>query len=489
MRLRGFAAFAIGIALTALTCVRVLDAQEEQLRRNFERDTEKIATDTAVRLQIYFDMLLSMKGAFAVDNQLGRADFSRFVRELNLTQRYPGFQAIQFVRRVKAAELPKYTAGVMGDTSLEPVGYPTFNIHPVVQRDEHYIITYNEPMVGNENAFGLDLAALPPHLRAVEMGRDSGKVIATERIILVQDKTGQPGFVARAPVYREGAAVDTVEQRREALVGFVAIVFRVNNLLKEVVDPSSHRHIAFRIHDAGNLRDGGNAPLAKNNVMFDTMSGAGALLTMSRILPVDVAQRRWMIEFAALPGSKYARDITSVILIGAGGSVISALIAALLMASGRNATLAARLRSTLEEQRAFQDSAAVGIALFANGHILRCNRGMEEVMGYGPGELTGQATSVLWPSGGADPFSSPGEAQRWNSELELVRKDGSVIWCLITGKAIDKAGLAKGGVWVIQDITDRKNTEAALVDARYGLEHSLAELEQQKRACWRPRTT
>jgi PAS domain S-box-containing protein len=482
MRLQGLAAFAIGIALTAWTCVRVLDAQDEQLRRNFDRDTEKIATDTAVRLQIYFDMLLSMKGAFAVDNKLGRAEFSRFVRELKLTQRYPGFQAIQFVRRVRSQELPSYAAEVMADTSLEPAGYPKFDIHPVVQRDEHYIITYNEPMAGNENAFGLDLSGLPPHLRAVEMGRDTGKVIATERITLVQDKTGQPGFVARAPVYREGAPIDTVEQRRAALVGFVAIVFRVNNLLKEVIEQSSHRHIAFRIHDAGNLRDGGNAPLAKNNIMFDTIGTAGTLLPLSRSLPVDVAQRRWMIEFAALPASKYARDITGVILIGAGGFVISALIAALLMASSRNALLAGRLRSALEEQRAFQDSAAVGIALFANGQIQRCNRGMEEVMGYAAGELNGKPTGMLLPGDGDDPFVRQGEAQRWNSELELVRKDGTVIWCLITGKAIEKAGLAKGGVWVIQDITDRKSTEAALVDARYGLEHSLAELEEQKKS-------
>jgi signal transduction histidine kinase len=67
-------------------------------------------------------------------------------------------------------------------------------------------------------------------------------------------------------------------------------------------------------------------------------------------------------------------------------------------------------------------------------------------------------------------------------ELELVRKDGSAIWCLINGKALNKGGLDKGGVWVVQDITDRKSTEAALVDARYGLEHSLAELEQQKKS-------
>ena len=48
------------------------------------------------------------------------------------------------------------------------------------------------------------------------------------------------------------------------------------------------------------------------------------------------------------------------------------------------------------------------------------------------------------------------------------------------GKAVDADNLAKGGVWVIQDISDRKHAEAALVDAKDGLQHSLTELAQQK---------
>ncbi len=64
--------------------------------------------------------------------------------------------------------------------------------------------------------------------------------------------------------------------------------------------------------------------------------------------------------------------------------------------------------------------------------------------------------------------------------MEVVRRDGSVIWCLINGKAVGGDDLAREGVWVIQDISDRKQTEAALVDARDGLQHSLAELAHQK---------
>jgi PAS domain S-box-containing protein len=484
MRTHGYLAFFLGICLTIWTCLFVLDAQDEQIRRNFQRDTDKIATDTSVRLQTYFDMLLSLKGLFAVHNTVTREQYTRYINELNLTRRYPGFQAIQFVRRVSDKDLDSFTKAVRADTSLDAAGYPGFTIHPVSQRDEHYIVEFNEPMKGNETAFGLDLAALPPHARAIDMGRDTGQVIATARVTLVQDKTGQPGFVARAPIYRQDMPQDTPAQRRAAFVGLVAIVFRVNNLMREVADPAVLSQLSLQIHDAGNVVDGANAaPDPATNVMFDTGNRVTPLVPgVAATSRVAVAQRQWVMQFGALQGSRYSRDNIRVMLIAIGGVFVSSLIAALLIASSRSRQLAGQLRVTLEEQRALQDSASVGIAMFANGAIMRCNRGLEEIMGYEAGELTGKPTGLLshGTSQGDDPFTVEAGTRRWQGEHELIRKDGGIIWCLINGKALGQDDLTRGGVWVIQDITDRKRTEAALVDAKSGLEHSLDELAREK---------
>jgi PAS domain S-box-containing protein len=470
----------IGLCLTAWTGVMVSDAQDAQVRATFVRDIDKVTSDTNVRLQTYFDMLLSLKGMFAVNDHVDRAAFARYVQELNLTQRYPGFQAIQFVRAVPDDQLAAFTAQVRQDTALVPGGYPDFTVHPPYPGPEHFVIEYNRPMKGNESAFGLDLAALPPHRQAIELGRDTGAVVATARIVLVQDKTGRPGFVARAPVYRIGAPLDTVAERRAALVGLVAIVFRVENLMREVIDPSLGNHLAFRIHDGGPT--GRDAP-TPDNLMFDSIGdGRHSIARLHTRTQLPVAGRTWNIEFEAREGSRYSRDPTAVAVIGAGGVIISALIAALLMASNRSRLLAERLRGALDDQRAFQDSASVGIALFSSGVIVRCNRGMEELMGYGPDELTGQPTRVLAGAGAADPFEAPREGRRWQGEMQLTRKDGTVIWCLVHGKALHGVPLERSGVWVIQDVTDRKSTEAALLDARHGLEHSVAELDQQKAA-------
>ena len=483
MRTQGYLAFLIGMCLTLFTCVLVMDAQHASIRSNFQRDTDKVASDTNVRLKIYFDMLLSIQSAFVIDETMSRAQFVGFVRSLNLAQRYPGFLAIQFVRHVREEDLLRFTDTVRRDTSLDAAGYPAFTVHPSFTASDHYIIEYTEPFKGNEIAFGLDLAALPPHRAALEQGRDSGRIIATERIVLVQDAAGQPGFVARAPVYRRGMPVATVEQRRAALLGWVAIVFNVNKLMREVIDPALLAQMSVRIHDAGDLAGGVAAPASSANVMFDfTDDKAHTVPGLIVHKPLDVAQRRWVARFEARDGGRYARNYSVVAMIAGGGLLVSLLIAALLVASRRSRELAAQVRITLDEQRAFQDSASVGIALFSDDIVVRCNRGMEEIMGYAPGELVGQPTAVLTNAavGAADAFAALAAGRRWQRELQLARKDGSVIWCLVSGKAVDSGNVAQGGVWVIQDISDRKSTEAALLDARDGLENSLGELARQK---------
>ncbi|MRW83097.1 hypothetical protein GJ698_03200 [Pseudoduganella sp. FT26W] len=350
MRGRGYLAFFVGICLTAWTCYFVMEEQQKlQVQAGFQRDTEKVARDTQTRLQIYFDTLHAMKGVYAVNDRIDRLQFHRFVNELKIDKRYPGYQALQFVRPVPEAELAAFVEGVKRD------GYPAFHVHPAARRPLHYIIEYTEPLKGNENAFGLDLAALPPHLKALDMGRDSGEVVATERITLVQDATGEPGFVARAPVYHNDMPLETTAQRREALAGFVAIVFRVNALMREVVDPALLAHLHVRIEDGG-FQQGSTPPPGVDTLLYDSdvkvethQQRADNVpgLTAQTVLPVG--QRNWILKFEGRSGTRYGRSQLPVVLIGLAGIIISALIAALLVVNRRESDTRQGLEVSMKE--------------------------------------------------------------------------------------------------------------------------------------------
>jgi signal transduction histidine kinase len=142
-----------------------------------------------------------------------------------------------------------------------------------------------------------------------------------------------------------------VEQRRAAFIGAVAIVFRVSNLMREVIDPALLRHMSLRIDDAGDISKAQAPAPGPDTLMYQSAAGA-ATLPLAAEAHIDVTQRQWIMRFNALQGSRYSRDITSVVLIGLGGLVISALMSALMIASRRSRILADQLRLTLEEQRA-----------------------------------------------------------------------------------------------------------------------------------------
>ncbi len=100
---------------------------------------------------------------------------------------------------------------------------------PAGQRGEYFPVYFVEPLKGNKAAIGFDLGSNPARLEALQNSGDSGELVASSRITLVQEKTNQYGFLVFVPVYRDAAATDAVEDRRGKLIGFV-------------VNGSHHRH-------------------------------------------------------------------------------------------------------------------------------------------------------------------------------------------------------------------------------------------------------
>ncbi len=152
----------------------------------------------------------------------------------------------------------------------------------------------------------------------------------------------------------------------------------------------------------------------------------------------------------------------------------------------RHADEVARL---LREQEAILGTAAVGIVFVKDRRIVRCNRRYEEMYGYGPGELNGQFTSVLYVEARAYaeaasvyPVLSRGETSR---RIELRRrKDGTTFWTRAEGRAVDPKDAHKGSVWTVEDITERKRADEALErlvqeqqEAEQRIERALAEQE------------
>ncbi len=132
------------------------------------------------------------------------------------------------------------------------------------------------------------------------------------------------------------------------------------------------------------------------------------------------------------------------------------------------------VRRALAEQALILDNATVGITFLRERAIQRCNPRMEEMMGYGPGELIGKSTRILHASEeafaefGRAAYAAMARGEAYTEERQLRRKDGGLLWCKIVGRAIDPAQPHEGSIWILDDISAERA-------AREGLERIVAE--------------
>jgi PAS domain S-box-containing protein len=136
----------------------------------------------------------------------------------------------------------------------------------------------------------------------------------------------------------------------------------------------------------------------------------------------------------------------------------------------------AALRSANDEQNAIFDSATSGIALIRERVIQRCNRKLEEIFGFAPGEFLGKTTRAWYSSdeefalGGAGVYEQLARGETHRREQMFVRKDGSRFWCRLTGRAVNAADASQGTVWMLEDVSDERAAAEALRDAKRAAE-------------------
>jgi two-component system, LuxR family, sensor kinase FixL len=129
---------------------------------------------------------------------------------------------------------------------------------------------------------------------------------------------------------------------------------------------------------------------------------------------------------------------------------------------------------TLSRQEIFRatfEQAPVGIAHVApEGHWLRVNRALAEIIGYTTDELlSGCFQEITHPDDLATDLQHVelllrGEADRYAIDKRYIKKDGSNVWVSLTVALVRKRdGASDFFVAVIQDITQRKQMEATLL--------------------------
>jgi signal transduction histidine kinase/CheY-like chemotaxis protein/CHASE1-domain containing sensor protein len=227
--IRLFAIFVLLLAITLAPALYVfarrveLRRAEQSLKDDF---AARVANSLSQEIKVNLEILYGLQGLYNSSQNVSRKAFNEFAA--SALKRSHRIQALEWIPRISRLNRAKV------ERELTPNRPPlTFMqrsasglLERASDRDFYYPVYYLAPFKGNESAYGYDLGSNPPRLKALDLARDTGKVVATEQIPLVQDKHG---FLVIAPVYT-GSPM-TVEERRQQLKGFVLFVYRVKDLI------------------------------------------------------------------------------------------------------------------------------------------------------------------------------------------------------------------------------------------------------------------
>lgn len=286
------------------------------------------------------------------------------------------------------------------------------------------------PLQGNEKALGYDLASDPVRRKALERSADSGALVATRRIRLVQETSDQYGFLVYRPVYVGGIQPPTVEERRTALVGFALGVFRVADMVEPVAgasNSSSGLRLAILDRDA----KPGERLLYPKGAHLDGVEDLPTGFRLTRT--ITVAGRVWELAAYPLPNSFHPARWSSW----------SAFLASFLLSTLLAAYLAQRRRSeqALQASEERYRSLVCNIpdvtwTADSNGNFTFMSPNIERLSGFTMSDIFAQGSRLFFASIHPDDVAKVkegfralfGKGQAFDIECRVRRKDGEWIW-------------------------------------------------------------
>ena len=170
----------------------------------------------------------------------------------SLLDRYRGVQALMWAPLVKGSERHKFEDSLLQDKKgfriSESGGH--FETITAAERAEYYPVSHVVPKQHDSIPAGFDLGSIPRFAKTLARARDQNRIEVSGRIAYPAPQGGiEYGFMVASPVFGGNAALQTTEQRRASLSGFVVGFFRLGNLTNAAISLLEPRGVEILILD------------------------------------------------------------------------------------------------------------------------------------------------------------------------------------------------------------------------------------------------
>jgi len=274
------------VFVTAWLYNTIKEKEEQMLFFEFEDQSKEITATIQKEISLNLEKLVSLNALFIIAHPISRENFKSFTHHI-LTSN-TSIQALSWVPKINYQEKSlledlAHKEGFLDFAITEKKGP---DLVAVSKRSEYFPVYYIEPYLGNEPAFGFDLASNPVRLRALEKAKNTNKMVATARVTLVQETSSEKGVLVIYPFTSEGA-----------LVGYLTGVFRIRSLISKAIGNLPSLNCNIVVHDI--TAEKGNQLLAElyhEKADLDDNNLIPLQTHMQFSQKIEVADREWLIE-------------------------------------------------------------------------------------------------------------------------------------------------------------------------------------------------
>jgi len=426
----------VGLGLSIWMYLFLCIEYERADRVHFDHLSRAAESDIAQGVSVCANALRAGQAFFNATPSMTREHWKAFAETQDMPNRYPGVRGLGVVFAVAPSKITEFAAGIRAD------GRPDFVVReipgqaPLIgQGSEYpfYVITYMEPETAvDAPVFGMNIASERGRREAAERARDTGSPVLSGLLYLLTDSSKRSAFALYEPFYHVGMPTKTVEQRRQAIRGWIYARLVMEDFLGSITSGMEFKELELCFY-------AGDSTTPENLVFAIDRSHVGKQ-DFERREKLELAGRTFTLGWTRSPhfvSSATSAPLWAGVFSAAVAIFLAALVGWLLSSKRRTTETLARQDAELAYQKFALDQHAIVAITNAEGEITYANDKFCAISGYSRQELIGQNHRII-KSGVHPPeffqqlYATVTKGKVWHGEVCNRNKNGTLCWMSAT---------------------------------------------------------
>ena len=286
----------------------------------FENLVTRLETDVRIQFEQPLDGLNGMAGLFHAVPTMNRRTFQSYWTGRDFSQEFPGVRSVGAMQRVLRTDLTQFEAAQRRD------GQPDFTIKTRGDHPQMYVVSYMASRDNSSVSLGIDANSEPVRHAALARAVRTGQKTLSGVINLTPRNGVTPqGALYLMPLYQRNAAIETPEQREQALQAVLYSSLVIDDLMALPVS-NTNGLLAFDLIDTtDHLADATLAPAVyRTQALESAWSTLQPQWEEARML--EIGGRSFSLRARSTPAFESTLEGALHWAVGAVGLVLSVLL-------------------------------------------------------------------------------------------------------------------------------------------------------------------